>query len=406
MPKLAVIGVPLHGHVKPVVPLLEALRQEGFHVDYYNTAAFEWAARETGCEFHPYRSLLETYRYVHPALIFQHREIPQALNQLQRPLLEEAYDAVLYDSFCLWAKYLAMGYGLTHLCLHTTYPGLLPPRQTLISSASIEHTNENLLYIQRNGLQRYAEPLEETKSIGIDRLKMVADMLRACRLETPRRVRPQNLLNTPAPANLVFLPGEFVSQEQGTHKRAHFLASLYRPEPRTSEPGNRVYASFGTRSRVIEKLLDAWTKTGAQNRFHLHVAAGADPEPLQRFTSEHITIEPYVDQFEALRQACAFITHGGINGVMEAILTETPMLVIPLTFEQQTTSNNVVKHGLGMQRSLAELSHIDLQQQIDALRQNREIKTNLKHWRQKIIQAGGCKRAVEVIKQQLNCEAG
>lgn len=406
MPKLAVIGVPLHGHVKPVIPLLEALRQEKFHVDYYNTETFDWVARETDCRFRPYRSLLETYRYVHPTLIFQHREIPQAWNQLQRPLLDEKYDAVLYDSFCLWAKYLAMGYGLSHLCLHTTYPGLLPPRRTLASSARIERSNENLLYIQRNELQRYAEPSEETNSIGIDRLKMVADTLRICRLDTPHRIRPQNLLNTPAPANLVFVPGEFVSPEQAIHPRAHFLASLYRPESRASEPGNRVYASFGTRSRDTEKLLSAWTKSAAENRFHLHVAGGADPEPLQRFKSEHITIDLYVDQFEALRQACAFITHGGMNGVMEAILTETPMLVIPLTFEQQATSNNVVKHRLGMQCSLAELSHADLQQQIDALQQNREIKTNLKQWRQKIIQAGGSKRAVEVIKQQLNCEAG
>jgi MGT family glycosyltransferase len=401
MSKLAVIGVPLHGHVKPVLPLLAALRQDSFEVDYYNTDSFEGMVRATGCRFRPYRSLLESYRYVHPALIFLHREIPEVLAQLQQPLLQEGYDAVLYDSFCLWAKYLATSHSIPQLCLHTTYPGLLSPKQIPDSSASIELNDENLLYIQRNSLEPYTTVATEEKLIKLERLQMLTDTLRFCKLKDARRVRAQNLLHTPAPANLVFMLPDFVTPDQATHERACFVGSLYRPEARTIHDSNKVYASFGTRSRDIASLLSAWNRPTTKHPFHLYVSGGADAQQLQGFKSEHITIEPYVDQLDVLRQSCAFITHGGMNGVIEAILTETPMLVIPLTVEQQTTAKQVVEHRLGIQYTLEELTKINLQERIETLRRNQEIKKKLANFRQKIIDAGGITRATEVIRQQI-----
>jgi MGT family glycosyltransferase len=402
MPKLAIIGVPLHGHVKPVLPLLEALQREGFQVDYYNTGSFEGMARATGCRFRPYRSLLESYRYVHPALVFLHRELPQALAQLQQPLLEEGYDGLLYDSFCLWAKYLAMSHGIPHVCLHTTYPGLLSPGQTPPLSVTIELNDENLLYIQRNGLQPYTTAAPAENVIKLDHLRLLADTLRSCGLEGGHRVRAQNLFYTPAPANLVFMLPDFVTPDQATHERACYVGSLYRPEARTVHDSNKVYASFGTRSRDISSLLKAWTRYDTKHPFHLHVAAGADAQQLQGFMSERLTIEPYVNQLEVLRQSCAFITHGGMNSVMEAILTETPMLMIPLTLEQKTTATQVVEHGLGIQCTLVELTSINLQERIETLRKNQEIKMNLASFRQKIIEEDGTTKAIKVIRQQTN----
>src|SRR5687767_10622364 len=122
MSKIAVIGPPLYGHVRPIVPLLHELAGAGFEVHYYNTPRFAKVATETNSVFVEYDSLLETDPYVRPSLVFLHREIPHAISQLEGKLLWENYDLVMYDSFCLWVKYLAMLHKLIAVELCCTYP--------------------------------------------------------------------------------------------------------------------------------------------------------------------------------------------------------------------------------------------------------------------------------------------
>lgn len=404
-PKIAVIGVPLYGHVNPIVPLLRELSGRGIEVHYYNTERFKWVAEKVQVQFAPYRSLLETHPYAHPALVFLHREIPNAVYQLEERLLQQQYDLLLYDSFCLWTKYLAVRHKLPAVEMFTTYPNSRAREADPERTVHLEDENASLFYIQKFNLSAFTIDYRGRKygpkGIGLHDLRLVEAALAS--MNRQEGITADQIIDRPAPLNLVFVPEAFLSAEPDKPgARYYFLPSLYELEPNKRRDGEKfVYASFGTRSRIIERLITAWLKNPAPRTVRLHAVAGGDAESLQHYSGPNLTIESYAEQHALLAQAEAFITHGGMNGVMEAILTETPMLAIPLTLEQQITANNIHRFQLGKVLPLKKLETTDLRHLVEELMSNVGIRENLKNWRAKIIDAGGAKRAIELITQWL-----
>jgi MGT family glycosyltransferase len=407
MSKIAVIGVPLHGHVRPIVPLLHELTGGGFEVHYYNTGKFASVARDTHVLFVPYHSYLETDPDPHPCLIFLHREIPHAVSQLEGKLLWEKYDLVLYDSFCWWAKYLVKRHQLPGVELFTTYPNARIRDTAPSRLVHLEYEDASLEYIRCHDLSAYTIdcPARKTvpRAIGLYDLKLLEMTLKSPGLMCPDWITAAKVAEDPAPMNLAFMPEEFMGgppDKPGAHY--HFLPSLYRLWSAKKEGAQKlIYASFGTRSHSIERLIAAWLKKPAPQNLSLHAVAGSKAEQLQHYAGPNLKIESFVDQHAVLAKASAFITHGGMNGVMEAILTETPMLVIPLTFEQELTARNVHKFQLGWRCPLERLETIDLQQIVQELSADESIRENLKTWRARILAAGGASRAIDLIDEYL-----
>jgi MGT family glycosyltransferase len=63
---------------------------------------------------------------------------------------------------------------------------------------------------------------------------------------------------------------------------------------------------------------------------------------------DHIIIQPYVPQLDLLRRSRLFITHAGMNGVLEALTLGVPMLMIPQMLEQTMNARQVVAQGSGI----------------------------------------------------------
>jgi UDP:flavonoid glycosyltransferase YjiC (YdhE family) len=55
----------------------------------------------------------------------------------------------------------------------------------------------------------------------------------------------------------------------------------------------------------------------------------------------------YAPQLAVLDHAAVMVNHGGANSVQECISRGKPMLVIPLTYEQQLLASFVVQAGVG-----------------------------------------------------------
>src|SRR5690606_16141354 len=62
---------------------------------------------------------------------------------------------------------------------------------------------------------------------------------------------------------------------------------------------------------------------------------------------DNVLVLARAPQLWLLPRAAAFITHGGINSVLEAIRTETPMLVVPQGYDQPGNAARVAFHGAG-----------------------------------------------------------
>jgi MGT family glycosyltransferase len=56
----------------------------------------------------------------------------------------------------------------------------------------------------------------------------------------------------------------------------------------------------------------------------------------------------WAPQLEVLRDAAAFVTHGGLNSIHEALVFGVPMVVAPHQFEQAINAQRVADLGAGL----------------------------------------------------------
>ena len=121
-------------------------------------------------------------------------------------------------------------------------------------------------------------------------------------------------------------------------------------------PGEKkesIYVSRGTMAdgydfHLLRQTIEGLSKVG----WDIHVSAGGSQIAAERLNSgsadENVHICKFCDQAAMLRTAGAFVCHGGISGVREAIFCETPILVIPANFQDYQVGKALEKAGAGM----------------------------------------------------------
>jgi zeaxanthin glucosyltransferase len=106
-------------------------------------------------------------------------------------------------------------------------------------------------------------------------------------------------------------------------------------------------------------------------------------------------VTDFAPQQWALEKADAVVTHGGLNTVMDAIVARTPMLVMPIGFDQPGVAARVSYRGLGVQlscRARAGKIQDRLAQLLDHPRQAMDrLAAELEH-------AGGTAKAADIVE--------
>jgi zeaxanthin glucosyltransferase len=121
-----------------------------------------------------------------------------------------------------------------------------------------------------------------------------------------------------------------------------------------------VYASLGTLHNVhtkgkseqfFEKLLSIFE---AKNDYYLILSVGKELKNTLKTQAKHIKILETVPQRGLLKDVDVFITHGGLNSVLESAYAGIPMLLVPLNnkWDQNGNAARVVYHGLGIKANL------------------------------------------------------
>ena len=108
-----------------------------------------------------------------------------------------------------------------------------------------------------------------------------------------------------------------------------------------------IYASFGSQiyfwPEIFEKIYAAARRLDA----HLVLALGDLADDPRWQAREHCDAYRYAPQIPILRRAAAFITHGGANSVMEAIVAGVPMLISPMCNDQFHQAYFIDRAGIG-----------------------------------------------------------
>lgn len=141
-------------------------------------------------------------------------------------------------------------------------------------------------------------------------------------------------------------------------------------------PKDLVLVSFGTvisnfKSDFVETIVSGLAQVPAKVIWKFK---GQLPQNV----SKKIRIVPWMQQNDILGHTAtkAFLTHGGLNSVLEAAYHGTPMVVLPLFGDQPANAMKVQEAGIGVILDLQDLTPIHVTNAIIEVIQNPKYKEN------------------------------
>lgn len=114
-----------------------------------------------------------------------------------------------------------------------------------------------------------------------------------------------------------------------------------------------------------------------------------------------VEVHRWVPQVAILREADLFVTHAGMGGSAEGLLTATPMIAVPQDVDQFTNADTLVGLGVARRLDTAEATSAALRAAGDELLGDREVAARLAELAHAARAEGGTSRAADLIEAEL-----
>lgn len=114
---------------------------------------------------------------------------------------------------------------------------------------------------------------------------------------------------------------------------------------------------------------------------------------------EHICVERFVPQIEALRHAAVMISHGGLGSVREASFFGVPMLIVPGWNDQYGNAARIEFHGTGVKVRPKHLTVHSLGEQLSMLQTDPTILRNLGRMRDAFREQASCQPGLRAVNK-------
>ncbi|MDT3427382.1 MGT family glycosyltransferase [Paenibacillus forsythiae] len=385
---IAMINVPAYGHVNPTLAVVSELVKRGYKVTYPTTEQFLPAISETGATPLLYQlndtqfdgeQMMEDVKMRNPNLPLTILE--QAISffaQLEQLYKDELPDFILFDFMGLAGKLFAAKHGIEAVRLFSSYA-----------------LNEHFSFA--------SDFPDETR-------KAMASVLEACSekegipgLTVEELFRAEKL-------NIAFLPRAFQPESDTFDERYLFTGpSLGTRSYQESLPLSEIHdrpvllISLGTVFNPWPEFYKMCIEAFRDSKWQVIMSTGTkiDPETLGEIPGNFI-VRQQLPQLEILPHAKLFITHGGMNSTMEALSHGVPMVVIPQMFEQEITARRVTLLGLGQHYLPDEVTVQVLQQSVQEVSEDEQLRKRVYDMQKQIQEAGGAIKAAEGIEQFIN----
>ncbi|WP_019202757.1 glycosyltransferase [Tsukamurella sp. 1534] len=347
MAHIAMFSIPAPGHVFPSLDLIEELVRRGHRVTYANDPLMRTAIEATGAELKPYRSSL-------PALgEAAGREQQEAfagdvIDQLQ--IFADEYDAqlpqwfdlyeddrpdlILYDIAGAMSLVLARTWGIPTLQISPTYVAwegydddmadfhtmlrtdprgvaMLRQQDALLAGHGIEEDSLAFLGHPERSLVLIAPSMQP----NIERVNRETYTFTGPARRVPVGAAPSGDGDR-RPTTLLVSFGSAFTDQPDTYRAACDLAA--------ERPDWRVILQVGGRT-------DRDAVVGSDGR-----------------RAANVEVYPWVRQFELLAETDVFLTHAGMGGSTEALLTGTPVITAPQAVDQFQNADLLAAAGIAV----------------------------------------------------------
>ncbi|MEO8256318.1 MAG: macrolide family glycosyltransferase [Acidobacteriota bacterium] len=351
MAKGLILGLPLQGHMTPLLALVRDLVSRGDDLVVYSTPPFAADIEQTGAQFRRYR----------PGRLDDLTQLPdrtEAISMLLMGIVGEVLDAdlpemraarpdyIVTDSVAPWGHWVAQVLGV--------------PIATSVTTFAVNR--HVLAFAAAHGVR--------PKSVGllVSKLKHVSNaLILRRRLSRLHQVRGLGVFRTVfgrSDLNIVYTSRAFQPRSETFDRSFHFVGP---PAGARTEPAAGFSWPGGMQPMVYVSL---GTLFNADVTFYRHCVAAFRDEPVQVIMSigsrvspsdlgaapANVVVASYVPQLEVLRRASAFVTHGGMNSVSESLMMGVPMVAVPQMGEQDLVSRRVEQLSAGLYLAKAEVS--------------------------------------------------
>ncbi|NYH80918.1 MGT family glycosyltransferase [Actinopolyspora biskrensis] len=209
--------------------------------------------------------------------------------------------------------------------------------------------------------------------------------------------------------NLVFIPREFQVHGDLFDDRFRFIgpAVIDRDDTVPGRAGAEdrplLFVSLGTvfnqNPDFFQSCVDAFRNT----EWRVAVATGGSvgPEELEG-VSDNFDIRPHFSQSEMLNRASAFLSHAGMNSIMDAVYYEVPLLAAPQMPEQQINANRLEELGAGRRVRPDEFTADGLYRAVSRVATDGGIRENLAGMRAALDSCGGASEGADALERRVD----
>jgi len=337
--------MPAARHINPTLPLVAELTGRGSRVIYCATEQFRERIERAGAHFVAYPSDTidaeaiatgtqsgSSVAIVRTILRASRTLVPFVLELIRR----EAPEAIMYDSNALWGRIAGAGAHLPKVSFMTTF------------------------FVGTDGYRRLQgrEMLSTIPPMLPDLPAVLLERRRLGRRFDKSWFPPSPMFPMRGDLTLFGVPRALQAPDSRIDASCHFLGPLASPgstaEVELDEELNgflsddrpSVYVSLGTLHRGSEAFFRTCFSVFATSGVRAVIACGPGVDPDDLGTPpQNVLVRTSVPQTSVLRRVNVFISHGGMNSVLESLSCGVPLVVVPQQIEQLLIGLAVEERG-------------------------------------------------------------
>jgi MGT family glycosyltransferase len=389
MSKIVFFCIPAHGHTNPTLGVVRELVARGHEVFYYSYEMMREKIQETGAEFIPCDAYdpqihlsKEDSARIGKDLAFSTDLIVNLTLALDDAILKEMQelkpDVIVADSMAFWGKLIAKKLSIPFVSSTTTFAF------NKYSARVMKQSGPGLFSILKS-MPKVQKSIKRLQDKGYP-VKSVLEIV----------------TNDNDTKTIVYTSPEFQPYAETFSENFAFVGPILREGKESIEQVEvpTVYISLGTVDHVHPDFYQNCFKALEQESYRVIVSVGKDTDISALGTiPPNCQVYQAVDQISVLQNADVFVTHCGMNSVSEALYYGVPLVLFPLSPEQQGVANRVKELQAGI--LLEDKSATGIRKAVKQVLEQPNWKEGVSVIRETLRKCGGAMQAADFIEEQI-----